>query len=64
MNDALWNQTVDVATGRIPELAGVEVSADAYRTDLAQAAVDNLSDMDTSGHGYSHRSIDLREGGE
>lgn len=64
MNDALWNQTVEVATGQIPELDGVEVPSDAYRTDLAQAAIDNLSDMDTSGDGYTHRSIELREGGE
>ncbi len=64
MNDALWDQTVEVATSQIPELQGVEVSGDAYRTDLAQAAVDNLSDMDVNGDSYQRRDIELREGGE
>jgi NitT/TauT family transport system substrate-binding protein len=64
MNDSLWDQTVDVATSQIPELQGVEISSDAYRTDLAQQAVDELSDMDTDGDGYSRRTIELRPGGE
>jgi NitT/TauT family transport system substrate-binding protein len=64
MNDSLWDQTVDVATSQIPDLQGVEISSDAYRTDLAQKAVDELSDMDTDGDGYSSRTIELRPGGE
>lgn len=64
MNTALWDQTVDVATSEIPELEGKEISSDSYRTDLAEAAVANLSDMDTDGDGYSRRDIELREGGE
>jgi NitT/TauT family transport system substrate-binding protein len=64
MNESLWDQTVDVATSQIPELAGVEISTDAYRTDLAQAAVDDLSDMDTTGDSYESRDIELRQGGE
>ena len=64
MNENLWNQTVNVATSQIPDLAGVEVSDDAYRTDLAEAAVGNLSDMDTDGSSYERRTIELREGGE
>ena len=64
MNQDLWDQTVEVATSQIPELEGVEISPDSFRTDLAEAAVANLGDMDTSGDGYEHREIELREGGE
>lgn len=64
MNKALWDQTVDVTTTQIPEMQGVAVSDDAYRTDLAQEAVDNLSDMDTDGDGYTRRDIELAEGGD
>jgi NitT/TauT family transport system substrate-binding protein len=64
MNENLWNQTVDVSTTEIPDLAGVEVSADAYRTDLAEKAIANLSDMDTDGDGYTRRDITLQPGGE
>ncbi len=64
MNDSLWDQTVSVATSQIPELQGVEISADAYRTDLAEAAVANLSDMDTSGDSYQRRDVTLTAGGE
>jgi NitT/TauT family transport system substrate-binding protein len=66
MNETLWDQTVEVATGQIPELEGVEISPDAYRTDLAQAAVDALEDegLDVTGSGYERREIELRPGGE
>lgn len=64
MNEDLWNQTVEVATGQIPELEGVEISPDSYRSDLAEAAVAALGDMDTSGDTYERREIELREGGE
>jgi len=64
MNQALWDQTVDVATSEIPELEGKEISADAFRTDLAEAAIANLPDMDTSGESYERRTIELVEGGE
>jgi NitT/TauT family transport system substrate-binding protein len=64
MNANLWNQTVEIATAEIPDLQGVNVSDDAYRTDLAEKAIANLSDSDTDGDGYSHRDIELKEGGE
>jgi NitT/TauT family transport system substrate-binding protein len=64
MNGPLWDQTVEVATSQIAELQGVEIGDDAYRTDLAEAAIANLSDMDTDGDGYTRRDIELREGGE
>lgn len=64
MNTALWDQTVEIATEEIPDLQGVTVSDDAYRTDLAEKAIDNLSGSDTDGDGYSRRDIELKEGGE
>ncbi len=66
MNQDLWDQTVDVATTQIPELEGVTISNDAFRTDLAQAAVDALEadGFDVSGSSYQRRDITLRPGGE
>lgn len=66
MNESLWNQTVEVATGQIEELEGVEISGDAYRTDLAQQAVDELREegLDVDGDSYERRAIELRPGGE
>jgi NitT/TauT family transport system substrate-binding protein len=64
MNTELWDQTVAVATEQIPELQGVEISSDAYRTDLAEAAIAALGDADTSGAGYARRDVELRENGE
>ena len=64
MNEELWDQTVAVATEQIAELQGVEIPDDAYRTDLAEAAIDMLGDADTSGAGYERREVELRENGE
>jgi len=66
MNQDLWEQTVDVATGQIAELQGVTVTDDAFRTDLAQAAVDALESagLDVKGESYERRDIELRAGGE
>ena len=64
MNQGLWDQTVDIATSEIPELDGVAISDDAFRTDLAEQAISNLGDMDTDGAGYQRRVVVLREGGE
>jgi NitT/TauT family transport system substrate-binding protein len=63
MNEELWDQTVAVATEQIAELQGVEIPADAYRTDLAQAALDRLGDADINGEGFERREIELQEGG-
>lgn len=66
MNESLWNQTVDVATSQIPELQGVEISDEAFRTDIAEAAVAALEDqgLDIDGNSYERRDIVLEEGGE
>ncbi len=63
MNETLFDQTVDVATTQIPELQGAIITDDAYRSDLAEQAIANLSGEDTDGDGYSRRSITLNEGG-
>jgi NitT/TauT family transport system substrate-binding protein len=63
MNADLWDQTVAIATEQIPELQGVEISSDVYRTDLAEAAVAALGDADVNGEGYERREIELTEGG-
>ncbi len=66
MNEDLWSQTVEIATSQIVELEGVTVDDDAYRSDLAQAAVDALEaeGLDISGATYERRDIELVEGGE
>ena len=66
MNQDLWDQTVEVATSQIPELEGVDISDDAFRTDIAEAAVASLRDegLDVEGDSYERREIVLEEGGE
>lgn len=66
MNEDLWEQTVEVATSQIPELEGVDVSEDAYRTDIAEAAVAELEEqgIDVDGSSYERRDIALEQGGE
>jgi len=66
MNESLWDQTVEVATGQIEELQGVDITGDAYRTDLAQQAVDALREegLDVEGESYDRRDIELQPGGE
>ncbi|HEU5113907.1 MAG TPA: ABC transporter substrate-binding protein [Acidimicrobiia bacterium] len=63
MNEDLWDQTVAIATEQIAELQGVEIPDEAYRTDLAQAAVDALGDADVTGEAFERRDIELQEGG-
>lgn len=66
MDKALWDQTVEIATSQIPDLEGVEISDDAYRTDLAEAAVATLEGegIDVAGEGFSKVDVTLNEGGE
>ncbi|HEU4321143.1 MAG TPA: ABC transporter substrate-binding protein [Acidimicrobiia bacterium] len=66
MNEDLWNQTVEISTSQIPELEGVEITADAFRTDIATAAVERLEadGIDVSGEGYEPQTIELQPGGE
>jgi NitT/TauT family transport system substrate-binding protein len=66
MNQGLWDQTVEVATSQIPELEGVEVGDEAFRSDLAQQAVDDLEaeGLDVTGASFERRTIELLQGGE
>lgn len=66
MDETLWEQTVSVAveSGIIPE----PPAEGAYRSDLAQAALDALAeeypDLDLTGESYEPVEVELREGGE
>ncbi len=65
MNQDLWDQTVEIATAWVPALQGAEISADAFRTDLAQAAVDALAaeGLDVTGNNWQRVEVELVEGG-
>ncbi len=64
MDQALWDQTVSVATSE-----GILASPPddgAFRTDIATEAVANLEEagLDVVGNGFERRTVELREGGE
>jgi NitT/TauT family transport system substrate-binding protein len=62
MDPALWQQTVDVAMG-----AGIikeAPPAEAYRTDLAKAALAELADQDTKGASFQKGSVTVTAGGK
>jgi NitT/TauT family transport system substrate-binding protein len=61
MDPALWTQTVDVSVG-----AGIIPAAppaDAYRTDLAEAALAELADADTTGSSFVKGEVTVTPGG-
>jgi NitT/TauT family transport system substrate-binding protein len=61
MDPTLWKQTVDVSMG-----AGIikaEPPADAYRTDLAEAALADLADADTKGASFVKGTVEVTAGG-
>lgn len=66
MDEELWAQTVAVALEG--EVITEEPSEEAYRTDLAQAALDALAeeypDLDLTGEEWEAIEVELREGGE
>ncbi len=62
MDPAQWQQTVDVSVG-----AGIIPAAppaDAYRTDLAEAALAELADADTKGESFAKGTVEVTPGGE
>ena len=63
MDQGLWDQTVDVATSE--DVIAADPGSGAFRTDIAQAAVDalNLDGLDTEGGDYSPVTVELNEGG-
>jgi NitT/TauT family transport system substrate-binding protein len=64
MDQALWDQTVEVAVGQ--SVIGADPGADAYRTDLAEAAVAELEaeGLDVTGETFTRATITLNPGGE
>ena len=61
MDPALWTQTVDVSVGAgiIPEAP----PAEAFRTDLAEAALAELADADTTGESFVKGTVEVTPGG-
>ncbi|HVM23884.1 MAG TPA: ABC transporter substrate-binding protein [Candidatus Limnocylindrales bacterium] len=61
MDESLWQQTVDISleSGIISEAP----PDNAYRTDLAQAALDGI-DGDTTGSGFTKGTVEVTPGGE
>ncbi|MDX1613994.1 MAG: ABC transporter substrate-binding protein [Candidatus Promineifilaceae bacterium] len=62
MDDALYDQTVDIAVefeviNDVPDEAAV-------RTDLALAALEGLTDLDTSGESFTKLDVEVTPGGE
>ncbi len=64
MDQDLWDQTVDVATSE--GILENEPDSDAFRTDLAEAAVKSLEDdgLDVNGNDWQRQTVILNEGGE
>jgi NitT/TauT family transport system substrate-binding protein len=62
MDDAAYQQTVDIST----EFKVIENAPDdaALRTDLAQQALDGLTDVDTTGEGWTKLDVEVTPGGE
>ncbi len=63
MDKTLWDQTAEVATSQ--QVLKAAPSADAYRTDLAQKAVDSLKaeGLDVTGANYTPKTVEITEGG-
>ena len=63
VDPALWAQTIEVAVGQL--VIEADPGADAYRTDLATAAVAALEEdgLDTRGAGFQKTVVTLMEGG-
>ena len=61
MDPAQWQQTVDVSLGA--GLITEAPPADAYRTDLAEAALAELADADTTGASFVKGTVEVTAGG-
>jgi len=64
MDEALWAQTIEVATGQ--SVISADPGDGAYRTDLAEAAASGLETdgFDVVGASWEPVTVELREGGE
>jgi NitT/TauT family transport system substrate-binding protein len=61
LDESLWQQTVDISLEF--DIITEEPSEGAFRTDLAQAAVDGI-DGDTTGEGFEKADVEVTPGGE
>ena len=61
LDEALWQQTVDISLES--EVISDEPADDAFRTDLAQAALDGIEE-DASGEGFTKGEVEVTPGGE
>jgi NitT/TauT family transport system substrate-binding protein len=57
----LWQQTVDISLES--EIIGEAPGEDAYRTDLAEAALEGIEE-DTTGEDFTKGTVEVTEGGE
>jgi NitT/TauT family transport system substrate-binding protein len=64
MDKALWDQTIEVATSQ--NVLKAAPDAGAYRTDLAEKAVNDLKaqGVDVAGANYQPRTVEITPGGE
>ena len=62
MDEAAYQQTVDIST----EFKVLTTAPDetAYRTDLAQTALEGLTDTDTKGESFEKQTVEVTPGGE
>ncbi len=62
LDEALYQQTIDIST----EFAVLSAPPDegAARTDLAQAALEGLTDQDTTGENFEKLAVEVTPGGE
>ena len=63
-DEALWDQTIDVAVAE--EILSAPPTGEAYRTDIVSEAIANLEadGWDTNGSGWARATVVLVEGGE
>lgn len=62
MDEAAYKQTVDISTEF--KVLTKAPDATAVRTDLAQQALDSLTDTDTKGEGFAKQVVEVTPGGE
>ncbi len=62
MDEAAWQQTVSISTEF--KVLTKEPDAGAYRTDLAQQALEGLADADTKGEDFQKQVVEVTAGGE
>ncbi|MEM9565783.1 MAG: ABC transporter substrate-binding protein [Actinomycetota bacterium] len=62
MDQALWDQTIEIATAE--GVLAAAPDADAFTTTYSEAAVDLVGDLDVTGDGWSRVEVELRENGE